>query len=126
METIATVDDTSFEREVLAAEGPVLVEVSTAWCGPCKALAPIVEQLAGEYRGQVKVVMLDGDEAPRTTAALSVRGFPTLVVMRGGKEVARQLGLVPRAKVAALMERGISASAPGAAGDDARSGLCRR
>jgi thioredoxin 1 len=101
--TIASADDTTFESEVLRSEIPVLVEFSTEWCPPCRALAPLVEALSREYEGRLKVVAVDGDIAQQTATAFRVRGFPTLVVIKDGREVARQLGSIPKSSLTRLV-----------------------
>lgn len=101
---ITPVDDTTFEREVMNAEVPVLIDVSTEWCGPCKALLPHVAAVAREFGARLRVVALDADRSPRAAARLGVRAFPTLVVIKGGREVARQVGAVPKSRVVALLE----------------------
>lgn len=101
---VIAVDDRSFAAEVLEAEGPVLVEIGAAWCPPCRALEPLVEEAAQKYAGRLKVVALDADASPAAAARLKPRGVPTMVMMRGGREVARQLGLVTRARLAEFLE----------------------
>jgi thioredoxin len=90
---------------VLEADMPVLVEIGTAWCPPCRALAPLVEEAAHKYAGRLKVVALDADTSPQAAARLKTRGVPTMVLLRGGQEVTRQLGLVNRAKLSALLDK---------------------
>jgi len=87
--------DLSFDDVVGKSPVPVLVDLWAPWCGPCRTVAPILEQLAGEFAGRMKLVKVNVDEAHRTSARLDVRGVPTLVAMRGGREVARQVGAAP-------------------------------
>ena len=103
-ENVSHVTDGSFDQEVLQSTTPVLVDFTATWCGPCKALAPIVEDVAREYTGKLKVTKLDIDNSPSTASKFGIRGVPTVVVFKGGKEVARQVGLVPKPKIVALFK----------------------
>jgi len=96
--------DESFEREVLAAEGTVLVDFGAVWCPPCRVLEPIVEAVARERAGTLKVVAVDMDESPATSNRFGIRAAPTLVVFRDGKKIAAHVGAVPKAKVLALVD----------------------
>jgi thioredoxin 1 len=100
---VLEVDDATFEKEVLAAEVPVLVEFGARWCGPCKALAPIVERLANETVGRVKVVMVDLDASPRTAERYQVRGVPTVLVFRDGEKRAQHLGATNKERLMAML-----------------------
>ena len=103
------VTDASFERDVLQSELPVLVDLWAPWCGPCHMIAPIVEKLAGEYTGRLKVAKLNVDENPRTANAYHVQGIPTLLIFRGGRVVDRIVGVAPepllRGKVDAALRK---------------------
>lgn len=96
-------NDINFDQEVLKADKPVLVDFTATWCGPCKALAPIVDQLADELEGSVKVGKLDIDEAPVTAGKYGVRGVPTLMVFRGGQRSAQHVGLTTKQKLKDLI-----------------------
>ena len=91
--------DQNFRVEVLEAPVPVLVDFSAVWCGPCKSLAPIVEELAKEYAGRVKVGKLDIDEDRETPTRFDVMAVPTLIFFKGGKEQAKITGLRPKSVI---------------------------
>ncbi|MGH7293705.1 MAG: thioredoxin family protein [Polyangiaceae bacterium] len=101
--SVIEVDDASFEREVLAAELPVLVEFGAPWCGPCRALAPLVERLAAEHAGRLKVVTVDTDASPRTAARYGVRAVPMVIVFRGGQKAGAHLGMTTRQRLLELI-----------------------
>ena len=103
--SILHASDTTFEREVLAEKGTVLVEFSATWCPPCRALEPVIESLARERAATLKVVALDIDESPETCRRFGVRAAPTLMVFREGKRVVAHVGAVPKARIVALLER---------------------
>lgn len=85
-----TVTDGNFEEEVINAEGPVLVDFWAAWCGPCRMIAPMIEELASEFEGRAKIAKVDVDNNPNTAMQFNVRSIPTLLFFKGG-EVADQL-----------------------------------
>lgn len=96
-------NDINFDDEVLKSDVTVLVDFTATWCGPCKALAPIVDQVADELDGTVKVGKLDIDESPVTAGKLGVRGVPTLMVFKNGERVAQHVGLTTKNKVIDLV-----------------------
>ena len=85
MNNIIEVNDDNFDHEVVRASQPVLVDFHATWCGPCKAIAPMIEALAGEYAGRVRFVKVDVDQAPTTAAQHRITGVPTLMVYQGGQ-----------------------------------------
>jgi thioredoxin len=96
MGNVREVTDRTFAQEVLQSTAPVLVDVWADWCGPCKAIAPIVEELAREYEGRLKVMKLDVDANPRTASTYKVQSIPTLLVFKDGKPAERIVGAVPK------------------------------
>jgi thioredoxin 1 len=97
------VTDATFAREIEQHEGLAVVDFWATWCAPCRAVAPIVEQLATEYAGRAKVTSLDGDVNQRTMVRYGVRSLPTLLFFRNGQVVDRIVGAVPRAKIEATL-----------------------
>jgi thioredoxin 1 len=93
----------NFDSEVLKADLPVLVDFTATWCGPCKALAPIVEKLADEFEGKLKVGKLDIDAARDVAARYRVKSVPTVMVFRGGQKTAEHIGLTTRDKLVKLL-----------------------
>ncbi|HWA62580.1 MAG TPA: thioredoxin [Caulobacteraceae bacterium] len=106
------VTDASFEQDVLKSEVPVLVDFWAEWCGPCKQIAPALEQIADELAGKVTVAKLDIDESPMTPARYGVRGIPTMMVFRGGQMAAMTVGSKPKSKILEwLADNGVSVEA---------------
>ena len=97
--------DSNFEQDVAQSDVPVLVDFCAAWCGPCKAIAPVLEELADDYAGKVKVVKVDVDENPETASRFGIRSIPTLMVFKGGEKVDMVMGLQPKADLAALLDK---------------------
>ena len=97
--------DDDFERTIRESEIPVLVDFYADWCGPCKMMAPAVDELAARFQGRALVAKLDTDRAPQTQRAFNIRGIPTVIVFTNGKEAARQTGAVPAAMLESLLTR---------------------
>jgi len=90
------ITDANFDSEVLKADTPVLVDFWAVWCGPCKMVAPVVEEIASEYDGKLKVGKLDVDNNPEVSMKFGIRSIPTLMVFKGGKVVEQIIGAVPK------------------------------
>ena len=99
MSATQAVSDASFAQDVLQSDKPVLVDFWAEWCGPCRLVAPILDQLASEYRGKAKVAKLDVDSNQRTTMRFGVRSIPTILFFKDGKLVDQVVGAVPRSKL---------------------------
>ncbi len=85
-------DDSNFEAEVLKAEGPVLIDFYAEWCGPCKMMAPVIDKLAGEYEGKVKIAKVDVDNAPQTAQKYMIQSIPTLILFKNGEPAQTMVG----------------------------------
>ena len=106
-QTLEVTDDT-FQAEVLDSDIPVLVDFWAEWRGPCKMIAPIVEELAGEYEGKMKVAKVDVDTNPTTPSTYNVRGIPTLLIFNGGSPVDQVVGALPKAALKGRIDKAIS------------------
>jgi thioredoxin 1 len=101
---IQAISDDSFENEVIASNVPVIVDFWAQWCAPCKALAPVLEDVATKFNGQVKFVKLDVDSNPSTPPKFGVRGIPTLILFKDGQVKATQVGLIGKAELTQFIE----------------------
>jgi len=99
---VPLVTEADFQSQVLDSNVPVLVDFGTEWCGPCRALEPVLENIAEKHAGNLRVVRVDGDASPELTAKYRVRGFPTIIAFVGGAEKARHTGTTNAAKLIAL------------------------
>ena len=103
-DNIVHVSDDSFEQDVLKAEGPVLVDFWAEWCGPCKMIAPVLEELADEYQGKLKVCKMDVDANTETAPRYGIRGIPTLIVFNNGDVAGTQVGAVSKSQLSAFVD----------------------
>src|SRR5690606_36451141 len=101
---IVNVTDDTFEAEVLKAEGPVLVDYWAEWCGPCKMIAPVLEEVAEEYAGKLKVFKLNIDESEQTPPKFNIRGIPTLMLFKNGNVDASKVGALCKSQLSALLD----------------------
>ena len=104
---IVNVTDDSFENEVLKASGPVLVDYWAEWCGPCKMIAPVLEEIAKDYAGKIKVAKLNIDENPQTPPKFGIRGIPTLMLFKNGSVEATKVGAVSKSQLTAFIDSNI-------------------
>jgi thioredoxin 1 len=104
---IVVLQDATFDKEVLKSDVPVLVDFWAVWCGPCKAIAPTVDELATQYKGKVKVAKMDVDEHQQVPQQYGIRSIPTLLVFKGGRVVDTIVGAVPKAKLEESLKKAI-------------------
>jgi thioredoxin 1 len=101
---VVVLNDLNFDSEVIKSDKPVIIDFAATWCGPCKLIAPMIDELANEAEGRFKVAKLDIDEAPAVASKLGIRGVPTIVAFKDGKEVARHVGAnTSKAKLKAML-----------------------
>jgi thioredoxin len=108
---IVHTSDASFENDVLKSNTPVLVDFWAEWCGPCKAIAPVLEELAPDYAGKIRIVKLNVDENGATGAKFNIRSIPTLLLFNQGNVVASKIGAVPRSQLRAFLDDQLAKSA---------------
>jgi len=104
---VSAFSDANFDREVLQSETPVLVDFWATWCAPCKAIAPLVDAVAEEHVGKIKVGKVNVDENPATPGKYGVRGIPTLILFKGGVVVDQIVGAVPKSQLEALIAKAL-------------------
>ena len=105
--SIVYLTDDSFEAEVVNADGPVLVDYWADWCGPCKMIAPILDEIAEEYKGKIKITKLNIDENPATPPKYGIRGIPTLMLFNGGNVEATKVGAVSKSQLTAFIDSNV-------------------
>lgn len=105
MSGAVAVTDASFKQDVLESDVPVLVDFWAPWCGPCRMVAPVVDEIALQYEGQVKVVKLNTDENPSVASQYGIRSIPTLMIFKGGQRVDMVVGAVPKTTLANTLEK---------------------
>jgi len=103
-DNIVYVTDDSFDTEVVGADGPVLVDFWADWCGPCKMIAPILDEISTEYGDKIKVTKLNIDENPNTPPKFGIRGIPTLMIFKGGNVEATKVGAVNKSQLTAFID----------------------
>jgi thioredoxin 1 len=105
MSAALQVTDASFKQDVLDSDIPVLVDFWAPWCGPCRMVAPVVDEIAQQYEGKVKVVKLNTDENPNVASQYGIRSIPTLMIFKGGQRVDMVVGAVPKTTLANTLEK---------------------
>jgi thioredoxin 1 len=105
---VAPVSDKSFQTDVLDSKEPVLVDFWAEWCGPCRAVGPVLEEVAGELKGKLKIVKLNVDENPETAAKYGIQSIPTLMIFKNGELASRQIGASPKAKIVQWISVGVA------------------
>jgi thioredoxin 1 len=105
MSAAAQVTDSTFDQEVLQSDVPVLVDFWAPWCGPCRMVAPVVDEIAAQYEGKVKVVKVNTDDNPSVASKYGIRSIPTLMIFKGGQRVDMVVGAVPKTTLANTLEK---------------------
>jgi thioredoxin 1 len=106
-ENVCTFTDDNFDKEVLQSEIPVLVDFWATWCAPCKAIAPLIDSIASEYEGRIKVGKVNVDDNPATPGKYGVRGIPTVILLKDGKVLDQVVGAIPKAQLEALINKAL-------------------
>ncbi|MCB0330409.1 MAG: thioredoxin [Bdellovibrionales bacterium] len=104
-DNVKEISDSDFDQEVLQSNVPTLVDFWAPWCGPCKSIAPILEEIAGEYEGKIRIVKMNVDENPATPSKYSVRGIPNLVFFKAGEVVEQIVGAVPKEQLTGAIDK---------------------
>ena len=107
MASITQVGDSNFEAEVIRSDLPVLIDFWAPWCGPCKAIGPVIEDLAGEYEGKVTIAKMNVDDNPVTPSHYGIRGIPNLLILKRGQVKEQIVGAVPKARLVEAIERAL-------------------
>ncbi|MFB3926675.1 MAG: thioredoxin [Syntrophales bacterium] len=105
--TLVHIDDGSFDREVLQSDKPTLVDFWAPWCGPCRAISPILDELAREYEGRVKIAKLNVDDNQKTAAAYGVQSIPTLILFKSGQVLDKMIGLASKDRLDSFLKKGL-------------------
>lgn len=105
MATVNQIGDDTFEQEVLQSSTPVLIDFWAPWCAPCRAIAPVVEEIARDYAGRLKVLKMNVDDNPRTPSRYGVRGIPNLIIFQAGQVKEQIIGAVPKAQLVKAVEQ---------------------
>jgi thioredoxin 1 len=105
--SIVHTSDANFSSDVLKSETPVLLDFWAEWCGPCKMIAPILDEIAEEYKGRVKIAKINIDENPQTPPKFQVRGIPTLILFKNGTVEAQKVGAVSKSQLAAFLDNNL-------------------
>jgi thioredoxin 1 len=106
-ENVHTFTDDNFEKEVLQSDIPVLVDFWATWCAPCKAIAPLIDTVASEYEGRLKVGKVNVDDNPATPGKYGVRGIPTVILLKDGKVLDQVVGAIPKSQLEALIKKAL-------------------
>ncbi len=107
MSNVGEVTDATFEAEVLKSDKPVLVDFWAPWCGPCRAIAPVIEEIATEFTGKLKVLKLNTDENPKTAQSYRISGIPSMMVFKNGQPVDQVVGAVPKSTLTTTVQKHI-------------------
>lgn len=106
-QNVIEITDGSFEEEVLKSDVPVLVDFWAPWCGPCRAIAPVIEELSGEYQGKLRVAKCNVDDNPKTPSRFGIRAIPTLIIFKGGNVSEQITGAVAKSQIAAAIDKAV-------------------